>query len=330
MSELNTSRAEPARWDNALHHWIPSLLQMSDTFYPTGSYAHSFGLEGLVQDGFVTDRATLRSFLLEQALPALARTDLVVAAAAWDAAGEPADFEKLEELCRLGSAMRGAREPREAADAIGRQRLELLSRRTYGAEDGSHVVAAESDRRVDGSVASSAEDKEGIFGAHGEGGPYRGSGSLVRALKRRLNAGTKRSERSATQTIDPVGQESDAKLGQRDAQRRSATGDPRCGGVQTPNSVVAAIEARAIGAPVEAALAALIYSAAAALLAAAVKLLRLGQNAVQALLTEALALAPALIAQALATPIAEAGAFSPWWDVAAARNERADFRLFIS
>jgi len=302
---------------------------MSDTFYPTGSYAHSFGLEGLVQDGFVTDRATLRSFLLEQALPALARTDLVVAAAAWEAAGEPADYERLEELCQLGSSIRGAREPREAADAIGRQRLELLTNRIVGGVR-SDVVAAESDRRVDGSVASSAGEKEGIFGAHGERGPCLDSVSLVRGLKRQLNAGTKRSERSATQTIDPVGQERDAKLGQRMNSPKpwiDCSGTPL--GV-SPNCVVAAIEARSIGAPVEAALSALIYSAAAALLAAAVKLLRLGQNAVQALLTEALALAPALIASALATPLSEAGAFSPWWDVAAARHERADFRLFIS
>jgi len=223
--------------------WIANLLQLSDTFYPTGSYAHSFGLEGLVQDGLVRDRASLREFLLEQALPALAQTDLIVAAAAWAAAGEPANLETIAQLCTLGSALRGAREPREASDAIGRQRLDLLANRPQAS-------------------------------------------ALVRALQAR--------------------------------------------GGSTPNSVIAAIEARAIGAPVEAALSSLIYSAAAGLLAAAVKLLRLGQNAVQSLLTEALALAPQLIASALATPLAEAGAFTPWWDLAAARHERADFRLFIS
>jgi urease accessory protein len=223
--------------------WIANLLQLSDTFYPTGSYAHSFGLEGLVQDGFIRDRDSLRAFLLEQALPALARTDLIVAAAAWAAAGEPADLEAIAEFCTLGSALRGAREPREASEAIGRQRLELLAARPQAS-------------------------------------------ALVLALQAR--------------------------------------------GGSTPSSVIAAIEARSIGAPVEAALSALIYSAAAGLLAAAVKLLRLGQNAVQSLLTEALALAPRLIATALATPLTEAGAFTPWWDVAAARHERADFRLFIS
>jgi hypothetical protein len=30
--------------------WLFGLLQASDTFYPTGAYAHSFGLEGLVEE----------------------------------------------------------------------------------------------------------------------------------------------------------------------------------------------------------------------------------------------------------------------------------------
>ncbi len=86
--------------------WIAGLLQTSDSFYPTGAYAHSFGLEGLVQDGVVTDLATLRSFLLGEMLPQLARTDLPVAARAWAAAGDPPDWERLREACFLGGAVR--------------------------------------------------------------------------------------------------------------------------------------------------------------------------------------------------------------------------------
>jgi len=226
-------------------HWVAGLLQMSDSFYPTGAYAHSFGLEGLVQDGVVTDRATLRGFLLEEMLPQLARTDLPVAARAWTAAGDPPDWECLREACFLGASVRGAREPREAAEGIGRQRLELVAR------------------------------------LHG---------GFAVAFNRRA----------------------------------AAEGWPQ------PACVAAAIEGRSIGAPAEAVLAALIYSAAASLGVAAVKLLRLGQNSVQTLLAEALAGAPALIAAALAVETAEIGAFNPWWDIAAARHESADGRLFIS
>jgi urease accessory protein len=77
-------------------------------------------------------------------------------------------------------------------------------------------------------------------------------------------------------------------------------------------------------------LAALIYAAAASVAVAAVKLLRLGQISVQTLLAEGLALAPVLIGDALALDAADIGAFNPWWDIAAARHESADGRLFIS
>ena len=225
--------------------WVAGLLQMSDSFYPTGAYAHSFGLEGLAQEGVVTDRATLRTFLLDEALPQLARTDLPIAARAWGAAGDPPDWTGLREACLLGSAARGAREPREASESIGRQRLDLLAK------------------------------------LHG---------GLALELNRRA----------------------------------AAEGWPR------PACVAAAVEGRTLGTPPEAVLAALVYAALAGLAVAAVKLLRLGQNAVQTLLAEGLAQTPNLIATALALETADIGAFNPWWDIAAARHEGADGRLFIS
>ncbi len=225
--------------------WIAGLLQTSDSFYPTGSYAHSFGLEGLVQDGSVRDLPTLRAFLIEQALPQLACTDLPIAAGAWADAGLPPDWERLQAWCLLGRAVRGAREPREASEAVGRQRLDMAARLHGG-------LAAEFNRRA------------------------------------------------------------------------SAEKWPQ------PACVAAAIEGRTVGAPQAAVLAAIIYTSAAGLVAAAVKLLRLGQNAAQGLLAEALAQAPALTRDALALSAEDIGSFNPWWDIAASRHESADGRLFIS
>jgi urease accessory protein len=231
--------AEPGRW-------IAALLHASDSFYPTGAYAHSFGLEGLVQENVVRDRETLRAFLLESVLPSLARTDLAVAEHAGCAPSEtPVNWTHLHGLSLLASSLRGASEPREAAEAIGRQRLDLASMLHGG-------LAAEFNRRA------------------------------------------------------------------------LAENWPR------PACIAAAIEGRAIGAPCEAVLAAIVYSTSAGILAAAVKLLRLGQNAVHTLLAEALAQTPRLIEEALVLPLDEIGAFNPWWDIAAARHERAEFRLFIS
>lgn len=225
--------------------WLAPLLQATDSFYPTGAYAHSFGLEGLAQEGVVRDRATLRTFLLETVLPTLARTDLPVAARAWDAAGAPTDWDRLHELCRLGAAVRGTRELREASEATGRQRLELAA-------------------KLHGGLAAGFEE---------------------RAL---------------------------------------------AGGWPRPACVVAAIEARTLGAPREAVLAVLAYAAAAGIVAAAVKLLRLGQNAAHGLLAEALARSPRLIAESSTVEADAIGAFNPWWDIASARHEHAEFRLFIS
>jgi urease accessory protein len=48
------------------------------------------------------------------------------------------------------------------------------------------------------------------------------------------------------------------------------------------------------------------------------------------LLTEALGTAPELITAAANTPRDEIGWFNPWLDIASARHETADARMFIS
>ncbi len=225
--------------------WICGLLQAGDSFYPTGSYAHSFGLEGLAQEGVVHDRATLRTFLLLSVLPALRHVDLPLAAHAWRALEQP-DWNRVGEICRLSSALKTAREARAAAENIGRQRAELLA-----------------GLRLD------SRAQEYLRHAAKENWPF------------------------------------------------------------SP-SVSAALEGRGLGAPLEAVLAAVAYAALASLLSAAMKLLRLGQNGSQSLLTEALGAVPAMITAAQVVPFEDIGWFNPWLDIAAARHETADGRLFIS
>jgi urease accessory protein len=257
--------------------WMAGMLQMSDTFYPTGAYAHSFGLEGMIELGAVRDRETLRKFLLRSALPALRQAELPVVIHAWKAlaggrvveevedgvldriqrlngisendggsAGELVDWTKVGELCVLASALKTAREARFAAENIGRQRVELVAKLR------GHPLTVEFVRR-----------------AEAEGWPH------------------------------------------------------------SP-AVAAGLEARVLGAPLEAALASVYYASIAGLMAAAMKLLRLGQNGAQTLLTEMLGLAPEIVAAAKAVPVEEIGWFNPWLDIAAARHERAAARLFIS
>jgi urease accessory protein len=225
--------------------WLVGLLQAGDSFYPTGSYSHSFGLEGLVQQGVVRDRATLRDFIFLSALPALRHTDLPLAAHAWRAFGEP-DWLRLGELCVLSSALKTSREARAASENIGRQRSELMA--TLRA----HALAQEFLRR-----------------ATAESWPH-------------------------------------------------------------SSALSAALEGRVLGAPLNAVLAGISYATLSSLLSAAMKVLRLGQNASQSLLTEALSAAPAIIAAAETTAFDDIGWFNPWLDIAAARHETADSRMFIS
>lgn len=225
--------------------WIVGLLQAGDSYYPTGGYAHSFGLEGLVQEGVVRDRDTLRAFLDLMVLPALRQAELPLAAHAWRALGGP-DWEAVGALCRLSSALKAPRELRTASENIGRQRAEL---------------------------AASLHDS---------------------ALARDFAA------------------------------RAAAAGWPGS------SAVSAALEGRVLAAPLPAVLAGLLYSNVAAVLASAMKILRIGQNATQSLLTATLSRAPELVAAAEATPLDQIGWSNPWLDVASARHETADSRLFIS
>ncbi|MEY2881989.1 MAG: Urease accessory protein UreF [Verrucomicrobiota bacterium] len=225
--------------------WLVGLLQAGDSFYPTGSYAHSFGLEGLVQEGVVRDRATLRDFIVLSALPALRHTDLPLAVHAWRAFAAP-NWPRIGELCVLSSALKTAREARAASENIGRQRAELAA--TLRA----HPLALEFLRQ-----------------ATAESWPHSAA-------------------------------------------------------------ISAALEGRTLGAPLTAVLSGISYATLSSLLSAAMKILRLGQNASQSLLTEVLAAVPAIIAAAEETSFDDIGWFNPWLDIAAARHETADARMFIS
>lgn len=231
--------------EEAVAGWLPALLQAADSFYPTGAYAHSFGLEGLVQQGVVRDRDSLREFLLTSVLPALRGVELPLAACTWEALAGP-DWERVGRLCTLSAALRTAREARLASANLGRQRVELLAERRAA------PLATEFRRRA------------------GEAG-WPGSAAIA-----------------------------------------------------------AALEGRVAGAPLDAILVGICHGSLTGHLAAAMKLLRLGQNAAQGLLAELLAHTPALITAARAVPEERIGWFNPWLDIAAARHGHADARLFIS
>ena len=101
------------------------LMQANDSQYPSGAYAHSFGLEELVESGAVKDATGLERFLETQVVPALLTFELPYFAQAHEAATKD-DAARLLELDAELDAWRLPAETRDASRRIGSRRLELL------------------------------------------------------------------------------------------------------------------------------------------------------------------------------------------------------------
>ena len=94
--------------------------------------------------------------------------------------------------------------------------------------------------------------------------------------------------------------------------------------------VVCGLQARSAGVPLIAALTTYFYQALAAICAAAMKLIRIGQDGCQRVLRAACLEADSVVQGSLAIARGDAGWFNPFLEIAAMRHERAEERLFIS
>ncbi len=236
-SEIRNPKSEIA--------WLPQLLQTTDSIFPSGSYAHSFGLEGLVQLGQVAEPVDFTEFLRHQVVPAMEHLELPFVRLAHHAA-EDSDVSRLLELDERYGAIKGSFELRQASSRIGTQRLQMLQKLT------PHPLLAQlEDER--------AKDN---FRAHA--------------------------------------------------------------------AIMFGVQAGIARMPLEASLAAYFYQALAALVSAAMKLIRMGQIAGQTLLSECLAQTDAVVERTLAVNEKDIGWFQPALDIASARHETAYTRIFIS
>jgi len=105
--------------------WLPFLLQTADALFPTGAYAHSLGFEEAVRLGMVSNPAALKTFLLEQIVPAQREQELPYLRFAFAAASQG----HLAELRRIDleiSAWKLAPETRDASAQLGMRRLKAL------------------------------------------------------------------------------------------------------------------------------------------------------------------------------------------------------------
>ncbi len=102
--------------------WLASLLQVTDSAFPTGGYAHSAGFEQIVQLGLVLDEATMAAYLRDHVWPALIHFELPIVRLSREAALSD-DVAELLALDEMVDAAKGARELREASRALGCRRL---------------------------------------------------------------------------------------------------------------------------------------------------------------------------------------------------------------
>jgi len=94
--------------------------------------------------------------------------------------------------------------------------------------------------------------------------------------------------------------------------------------------IVCGLQARIEGLPLEAALTTYFYQSLAAICAAALKLIRIGQDGVQRTLRTAGAETARVTAASRTIAREDAGVFNPLLEIAAMRHERAEERLFTS
>ena len=107
-----------------LPDWLPWLLQVNDSAFPSGAYAHSLGLEELVQAAVVRTPEELERFLNMQVMPSLLAFEVPVLAAAHRLARRE-DLPGLRALDEELDAWKLAAELRTASRQLGSRRLAL-------------------------------------------------------------------------------------------------------------------------------------------------------------------------------------------------------------
>jgi urease accessory protein len=108
-------------------HLEARLWQLFDSALPNGGYAHSQGLEGLVQAGEIVDEATLCDFLHNEFADNLIFLELPLCRLAHESVVKE-ELPSLTILDDLSWAVRPSRELRQAASACGRQTVLLFER----------------------------------------------------------------------------------------------------------------------------------------------------------------------------------------------------------
>jgi len=114
--------------NNHNHSALLTLLQLVDSFFPTGAFAHSYGLETYVQIGLVADQPSCEELLRNALLEGIRNTDAIALALAYKSAqtyanAPDASISRITDLDMRLTALKLSRESRNGSVHIGKQFL---------------------------------------------------------------------------------------------------------------------------------------------------------------------------------------------------------------
>jgi len=106
-------------------NWLGGLIQTTDTLFPSGGYAHSYGLEEQVSLGLIRSKEHLEEFLIREILPTLERLELPYLRFCYTSS-ERQDCKDLLELNEEISSWKLTKEIRNAGLSQGTQMLRMI------------------------------------------------------------------------------------------------------------------------------------------------------------------------------------------------------------
>ena len=107
--------------------WLSALLHLTDSAYPIGGFAHSGGLEGMVEVENFIGEEQLRQFLKHEIADSLGTLELPLLHHAW-MAGKRRDDGMLPLIDEVNEACRFSAEQRQASRRLGAQRWTLFEK----------------------------------------------------------------------------------------------------------------------------------------------------------------------------------------------------------
>jgi urease accessory protein len=147
MPETSSTRPPEAIANGPIS--LLASLQQSDSFFPGGAMAFSWGLEGLMRDALVTDATTLLAFVESQALSRWASLDQGLMCGAWRAGDA---FDVWHEVDALAEAMSLPPALRNGSRRLGRTLADVHAR--LGSETANRIRDAISAGRTPGHLAT--------------------------------------------------------------------------------------------------------------------------------------------------------------------------------